>query len=440
MKINVFWKKTDKIALALSGGVDSIVLFHLLINEYRDSYSELVVFHINHGLREQSDEEEQFIKQLTKQNKVKCYTKKLFLKNVKRKSHISEEMLARKLRYETFEKFAEIEKLTTILTAHHKNDCVENILMRILSGRGIDYNLSIENLANINNLLICRPLLNIEKKDLELYAKNNNLKYYEDETNFNTEYTRNYIRQKISPLIKGVNEKANDNLIEFANYYKELNGFAKNSTLSKIEKLNLKVMENKITLDYNLFLELNNLEKYFILSHLLNEYLTIFDFSKNSLTAIIADLDEFAKNVSYDIKADVKIIKEYETLTICKIEKKCYNDKIEISENDLTETFFCNFNDYKIEITNSKDNAELGFFKDDLPLLITTKKNGDVIKRGDITKKLARVFIDEKIPKSQRLLLPVIKNNKNEIIGVLGINSKVKQNKDYHYYIKLLKG
>ena len=143
MDINILWQKTDKIALGLSGGVDSIALFHLLVTEYKESYKELVAFHINHGLREQSYEEAEFVENFVKNYNVKFYKKELNMKDLVRDSHTSEEMLARKLRYEAFEEMSSLEGGVKLITAHHKNDQVENILIRLLSGRSMDYNLMI---------------------------------------------------------------------------------------------------------------------------------------------------------------------------------------------------------------------------------------------------------------------------------------------------------
>lgn len=99
MKINLLWQKSEKIAIALSGGVDSIVLFNLLVTKYKDTYKELVIFHINHGLRRESEIEKIFVKELAKKYNLKICTRDLKLKEKERENHTSEEMLARKMRY-----------------------------------------------------------------------------------------------------------------------------------------------------------------------------------------------------------------------------------------------------------------------------------------------------------------------------------------------------
>ena len=85
-------------------------------------------------------------------------------------------------------------------------------------------------------------------------------------------------------------------------------------------------------------------------------------------------------------------------------------------------------------ITTTNNSSEVGFNKEDLPLIVTAKRDGDRIQRGKVSKKLSRLFIDEKIPKELRDKLPVIRN-KDRILGVLGINTKVNKNKKYDYYI-----
>lgn len=434
MNINILWKKTDRIALALSGGVDSIALFHLLVTKYKDTYKELVAFHINHGLREESYVEAEFVEKFVKDYDVKFYKEELEMKNRSRDKHISEEMLARELRYATFEKMAKEENITKILTAHHKNDQVENIIMRLLSGRNMDYNLAIDSEVEFRNVVLCRPLLDVLKSDLEQYAAVNNLKYYVDATNFDTDYTRNNIRHNIIPLLNNVNEASFDNLINFANYYKNINTVLK----SKVKRGDyiLKRESNKVFLEKDRVLQLSNEEIYFLLKDILVKEFRVLNVKQKALFKIISGLRENSGNKSYDLKNNLKIVSEYSNIYIHKIEKKCYNDKIELIIDEVFEDKVYKFYQQNFEITSSCENAEVGFNKEDLPLLITPRKQGDVIKRGNITKKLSRLFIDEKVPKEFRNELPIVRSG-NRVIGVLGIDTRVSKNKKFDYYIKV---
>lgn len=437
MKINTLWNKEDKIAIALSGGVDSIVLFHLLVTEYKDSYKELVVFHINHGLREESYEEAEFVEKFVKDFDVKFYKEELNMSDLERDSHTSEEMLARELRYQAFNKMAKLEGVTKLLTAHHKNDQVENILMRLLTGRSIDHSLAICEEIEMAGLTIYRPLLNSLKAELEEYAKEKNLHYYVDATNFDTDYTRNNIRHNIVPLLNDINSGSFDNLINFANYYQNINNNLKKAILSNKDNYIFSRDEDKISLVKDKFLELNEEEMYFLLKDLITDELGVFDIKQKAIFDVISSLKKNSGNKSYDLKNNLKIISQYETLYIHKIEKKCYNDKIEIIIDKICENSVYEFYQNKFIISTDAKDSEIGFNKSELPLLVTIKKEGDRVRRGKINKKLSRIFIDEKVPKELRDTLPVIRNNKGEVLGVLGIGTKVNKNKIYDYYIKM---
>lgn len=434
MDINILWKKTDKIALGLSGGVDSIALFHLLVTKYKESYKELVAFHINHGLREQSYEEAEFVENFVKNYNVKFYKKELNMNELVRDSHTSEEMLARKLRYEAFEEMSSSEGGVKLITAHHKNDQVENILMRLLSGRSMDYNLMIEEETTIGNLEVYRPLLNVLKSDLEQYASKNDLKYYVDSTNFDTDYTRNNIRHNIVPLLNDVNAASFDNLINFSSYYQNVNTELRNKVLESKNDYVISTKDGKVELDKEKLLKNTKEEIYFLLRDILANNFDIFDVKQRALFTIIDDLKSGNNNKSYDLKNNLKIISEYNSIYIHKIEKKWYNDKIEliIDEVDINKVY--TFHQSNFLITTTNNSSEVGFNKEDLPLIVTTKRDGDRIQRGKVSKKLSRLFIDEKIPKELRDKLPVIRN-KDGILGVLGINTKVNKNKKYDYYI-----
>ena len=434
MDINILWQKTDKIALGLSGGVDSIALFHLLVTKHKESYKELVAFHINHGLREQSYEEAEFVENFVKNYNVKFYKKELNMKDLIRDSHTSEEMLARKLRYDAFEEMSSLEGGVKLITAHHKNDQVENILMRLLSGRSMDYNLMIEEKTTIGKLEVYRPLLNILKADLEQYADKNDLKYYVDSTNFDTDYTRNNIRHNIVPLLNDVNTASFDNLINFSSYYQNINTELKNKVLEVKDDYVISKEEDKVELDKERLLKNTNEEIYFLLRDILANNFGIFDIKQRAFFTIIEDLKSKNNNKSYDLKNNLKIISEYNSIYIHKIEKKCYNDKIEliIDEVDINKVY--TFHQSNFLITTTNNSSEVGFNKGDLPLIVTTKRDGDRVQRGKVSKKLSRLFIDEKIPKELRDKLPVIRN-KDGVLGVLGINTKVNKNKKYDYYI-----
>ena len=306
--------------------------------------------------------------------------------------------------------------------------------MRLLSGRSMDYNLMIDEKTTIGELRVCRPLLNVLKTDLEQYADKNDLKYYVDSTNFDTDYTRNNIRHNIVPLLNDVNAASFDNLINFSSYYQNINTELKNKVLEVKDDYVISKEEDKVELDKNKLLKNTKEEIYFLLRDILANNFGIFDVKQKALFTIIEGLKNRNNNKSYDLKNNLKIISEYNSIYIHKIEKKCYNDKIELIIDEVAINKVYTFHQSNFLITTTNNSSEFGFNKEDLPLIVTTKRDGDRIQRGKVSKKLSRLFIDEKIPKELRDKLPVIRN-KDGVLGVLGINTKVNKNKKYDYYI-----
>lgn len=434
MNFNILWEKHEKIALALSGGVDSIVLFHLLVTKYQDTYKELVIFHINHGLREESAEEENYVLEIAAAYGVKCYVKKLNMTQLTKRQHTSEEMLARELRYNAFSEMLEESKAALVLTAHHKNDCIENIIMRLLSGRSIDYSLSIEQKAIINGVEVRRPLLDITKEELQSYAAKNNLTFYEDKTNNDIDYTRNYIRHKIVPLLNEVNEGSFNNLVNFSNYYSNINKRLKDRVLNEKQNYIEKIGKNKITFSNDLLEIYNDEEIFFIIKDVLTNYFGVFDIKQRAIFTALKTFRQDNSNKDYNLKNNLKISREYGTIYIHKIEKKWYNDKIELIIDSI-DTKEYKFGSKTLIISTKSSEGGIGFSKEDLPLIITHRKTGDKIKRGSIIKKLSRILIDEKVPKEIRDELLVIRSDE-EILGVLGLTKQSKKIK-YDYYINM---
>ena len=300
----------------------------------------------------------------------------------------------------------------------------------------VDYNLMIEEQTTIGELEVYRPLLNVLKAELEQYADENNLKYYVDSTNFDTDYTRNNIRHNIVPLLNDVNAASFDNLINFSSYYQNINTELKNKVLEAKNDYVISLEEDKVELDKEKLLKNTKEEIYFLLKNILANNFGIFDVKQRALFTIIEDLKSKNNNKSYDLKNNLKIISEYNSIYIHKIEKKCYNDRIEliIDEVDINKVY--TFHQSNFLITTMNNLSEVGFNREDLPLVVTTKRDGDRIQRGKVSKKLSRLFIDEKIPRELRDKLPVIRN-KDGVLGVLGINTKVNKNKKYDYYINM---
>ncbi len=195
---NGLFTKTDKLLLAFSGGVDSVVLAMLL----KDGGYNFELAHCNFKLRgKESDTDEKFCIDFAKKNKLKIHTKQFDTKTFVKSSGTSVQMAARELRYKWFMELAKKNKYNFILTAHHANDNVETLLINLIRGTGIN---GLKGIPHKQNL-IARPLLFATKESILAYAKKNKLKYRDDSSNDEVKYKRNYLRHEIIPGLKKLN-------------------------------------------------------------------------------------------------------------------------------------------------------------------------------------------------------------------------------------------
>ncbi len=178
-----------KYLIAVSGGVDSVVLLDMLAKKHEN----ILVAHFDHGIREDSKEDAIFVRQLAVKYGVKFFTKREELG-----ANASEEK-ARRARYKFLRELSEKQN-ATIVTAHHLDDVVETIIINMVRGTGW------RGLAVLNAEDIDRPLINFEKQEIINYAKQNNLKWREDSTNSLNVYMRNIVRHKIDPSNEQKNE------------------------------------------------------------------------------------------------------------------------------------------------------------------------------------------------------------------------------------------
>jgi tRNA(Ile)-lysidine synthase len=177
--------KPGRYVLAISGGVDSVALLHLL---QAQSGLKLTVAHFDHGMRQDSTEDRQFVQSLAKGYKLP------FVYDAANLGQGASEAQARQARYDFLYKVRRASGAWAIITAHHHDDVLETAILNILRGSG---RRGLTALASRHD--IQRPLLGISKKDIIAYAKDQDLTWREDSTNQDEKYTRNYIRQQLLP-------------------------------------------------------------------------------------------------------------------------------------------------------------------------------------------------------------------------------------------------
>lgn len=207
----------QKILVAVSGGVDSMVLLQLLHSLSWKNRWQLSVAHFNHRLRGRaSDADEKLVRQTASKLKLPFHASHADIKAFAERSKISLEMAARKLRHEFLARIARERKISTIALAHHADDQVELFFLRLLRGAGS------EGLAGMKwhspsssnrKVTLIRPLLDCSKAELATFARENKIRFRADATNFTADILRNRIRNELLPLLRKKYQPAVDKTV-----------------------------------------------------------------------------------------------------------------------------------------------------------------------------------------------------------------------------------
>lgn len=206
MKLNIGSKKY---VVAVSGGVDSVVLLDLLYGQIDKPKENLVVAHFDHGIRENSAEDRKFVEDLARGYGLEFYFEE------GRLGADASEALAREKRYEFLNGVKKKTSATAIVTAHHSDDVLETVIINILRGTGRK---GLSSLSSRDEII--RPLLEFTKKDIIDYAQKNNLAWRDDETNLDEKYLRNYVRHN---LITKLSEAQKNELLKISSESKAKN-------------------------------------------------------------------------------------------------------------------------------------------------------------------------------------------------------------------------
>jgi tRNA(Ile)-lysidine synthase len=205
----------EPICVAVSGGIDSMVLLDVL----RRLYHPVQVLHVQHGLRgEESEADEQFVREHCKKKKIPFHCERVDVMSLVRSEKISVQMAARKLRYEVFQKFID----TTgqkIALAHHVDDAVETLLMGLMRGVG---GKGLRNIPPVSGSFI-RPLLCAGRSEIAKYAGDRNISFREDRSNADPKYFRNRVRLELLPLMEKMRPGSQRNMVRAVEMLREMN-------------------------------------------------------------------------------------------------------------------------------------------------------------------------------------------------------------------------
>lgn len=446
-------EKGDTIVVGVSGGADSVCLLEMLCRLRNVLEIKLVAAHLHHGIRgEGADRDLEYVREFCRERKVVLETRHLDIPALSKQQRISEEEAGRNARYEMFFETARAYGSRTLAVAHHREDQAETVLFRMARGTGLKglcgmKAKSIREVPGVSGKFrVIRPLLCLSKTDLLNYLEENGIKFCEDETNKETEYTRNRIRLEILPLFQQyINPQTAEHIAQTAQMLTSVNAFVQENVRQ--------LQDQAVTVDKTKEMPAVRID----LRRFRNAHEVL---QAELLRQTVAELSGSAKDISREHIVQLKSLAEghggkmtslpYGLYAVCeydwlrigkKTEREAENICIEIPK--LTENagtfiweddrqrvffhlFFCENGNavcretkeiYPIsQIIQKNDYTKcLDYGKIEGRLSLRYRRTGDEIQIGSTGhhKKLKRLFIDEKVPKEQRdsLLLLAEGNN-----------------------------
>ena len=251
----------DKVICGVSGGPDSICMLDIL-KKMKDTGKmnfEIIVCHVNHLIREEALIDEEYVNRYCNKNNIKCFIKRIDVKQIANANKQGIEEAGRNARYVFFDEIFKKEKANKIAIAHNKNDKAETIIMNILRGSGI---VGLKGIEPIRNNKYIRPLIEIDRKEIEEYCNIHKLEPRIDKTNFINDCKRNKIRNVVIPYIK---EEFNSNIINTIDRLSEViteeDKYINKIIINNYNCIKLQETKGKIILDWNKFKKLEDFIK-----------------------------------------------------------------------------------------------------------------------------------------------------------------------------------
>lgn len=245
-------EKNDSIVVGVSGGPDSMTLLSILLKLKEEFNLKIYVAHVNHMLRENAIKDEEYVKEFCEKNNIEMFIKKANISEIAKKEKIGLEEAGRNIRYNFFEEVLKNTKSNKIAIAHNLNDKAETIIMNTLRGSGVSGLKGIE----AKRKKYIRPLIEIERYEIEKYCIENKINPRHDESNDDNTYTRNKIRNIVIPYIKN---EFNPNIIKTLNRLSEIIKEEDEYVQSETEKIFKEILltdeKNKIEFDPRKFNE-----------------------------------------------------------------------------------------------------------------------------------------------------------------------------------------
>lgn len=430
-------EKGDKVVCAVSGGADSVCLLHALLNLRSEYQLTIYAANVNHLIRgEESDYDSDFVKRICKAADVELFYREYDVPKLSKELKMGTEECARMVRYEFFEEISKNLERAKIATAHNLNDNAETVLFRLIRGS------SAEGLCGINHRRgnIIRPLLEVPRKDIEKYLRENNISYVTDSSNLTPDYSRNKLRLNVFPELREIFPDAEKKIVNASRFIKEDNDYL-NSLATEFE--------TEFSEDGYFIADKFNTLPACVKRRVAHSFLQKWGASDIS-SQNIEDFINLAKNESgkeFDINGVFYAVKVYDKVVLQRRkEKEEFVRNIKAGETLETEDWKITVKTVSQYVKKTSNNIavfDAGLLKG--PFTVRYRKDGDkMVPLGlDGRKKLSDIFSDAKIESIKRDFIPLVEFN-GEILYLCGLRQSShfkadKYTKDYliiEYYYK----
>ncbi len=413
--LNKFISNNETVAVALSGGGDSMALLDYMLKESKKYQFNVIAINIEHGIRgEASISDTNFVKNYCAKNDVPLITYSIDSVAYALKHGLSVEQAGRILRYQIFNEAISQKKCDKVATAHHQKDNFESVLFNLFRGSGLKGLAGID--ENFENKII-RPFLGVSKQEILDYIKSNNIPFVTDQTNFDDKYTRNAIRLNVLPEIEKVFPEAEKSVYRFSQIARLEDDYLTEQTLKTLDFL-----DNRVVVSLPIHNALLSRATVLALKHLGVEK----DWEKTHIDSVLA-LANLDNGKMADLPKGIVAVKEYDKITFYKNPQPI----TKVAPFRLGEIVFEDKTIYINEVNQPID-LKNGLYadKDKIPAgaVIRTRRDSDKFtKFGGGTKSLSDYLTDKKVPLIKRDSLLLLADG-SDVLAIfdLAISDKIK--------------
>ncbi|SEN63707.1 tRNA lysidine(34) synthetase TilS [Lihuaxuella thermophila] len=429
-------RRGEKVLVGVSGGPDSLALLHGLRSLGSEYGWSLFVIHVNHGLRgKESEEDARFVKECCEKWQIPCRIETVDVNSVLRREGGNKQAIARKLRYRAFRKAAESWRADKLALAHHADDQVETILMRIIRGTGVGGLRGMEKIRRWHGIDLIRPLLSISREMIESYCGEQGLNPRLDKSNLSPAYTRNRVRLELLPLLSTYNPRVKEAILQLSEIIREEEKVWEEMVTEACRRVVKQESTTSFTLDLSSFLHFSVALQRRIVKLILSCLL-----KQGTNEATLTSIEQVRQVAAHpnpsaevDLPGGVKAERQYHLLTLT-LKEIGSQENQPIAPIPLSVPGMTSLPGFmgKIEVIVSgapldsikpcRDFAVFDACQIDEPVMVRSRKQGDRMTCFGMagTKKLKDLFIEAKIPRQVRDSYPIVTAGEH-ILWVPGI-------------------